>query len=188
MSLKFGIFLVEHQIVSSVQFCGLVKLQQQALASLPALALQQNVLTIRQVATLLDIQACSPDCSFVDLAIENGFLDRLAGERLLAEQAKTSHSITKLVVHTGLLSQGQVDLLFEHFRRIESRRFRKKSVSANAQDSQQESPSSGRLEDTVSVPCQRVNGSPPIRKPKFQQRPMMVMAPAFEHGDLSEPV
>ncbi|MCH2178661.1 MAG: hypothetical protein MK106_07640 [Mariniblastus sp.] len=188
MSLKFGIFLVEHQIVSSAQFCGLVKMQQEALASLPSLALRKNDLTIRQVATLLDMKACSPHCSFIELAIENGFLDRVAGERLLTEQAKTSHSMMELVVRTGLLTQRQVDLLFEHFRRLESRRFQERRSSSDPEDSLQGNSSADRMENLASPPFQRVDGSPSIRRPKFQQLPMMVVAPGFGEGALTEPV
>jgi hypothetical protein len=50
MSLKFGIYLVEQRIISPEQFCGLVKIQQEATMSLATIALRKNILTIKQVA------------------------------------------------------------------------------------------------------------------------------------------
>ena len=56
MSLNFGIYLVEQRIITPEQFCGLVKIQQEALPSLANVAIRKNMLTIKQVAMILDAQ------------------------------------------------------------------------------------------------------------------------------------
>ena len=76
MSLKFGIYLVEQRIVSPEQFCGLVKIQQEAMTSMATVAIRKNMLTIKQVAAILDAQEVAPHKSFITLALEFDFFDR----------------------------------------------------------------------------------------------------------------
>ena len=95
MSLKFGIYLVEQRIISPEQFCGLVKIQQEAGASIATVAIRKNMLTIKQVARILDQQELSPSRSFIEIAIESDFLDRADADQLVQEQRNSSPTIQR---------------------------------------------------------------------------------------------
>ena len=74
MSLKFGIYLVEQRIISPEQFCGLVKIQQESAKSMATLALRKNMMTIKQVARVLDIQEATPTKLFSQIVVDEDIL------------------------------------------------------------------------------------------------------------------
>lgn len=161
MSLKFGIYLVEQRIISPEQFCGLVKIQQEASASLATVAIRKNLLTIKQVATVLDQQELSPGKPFTQIALENDFIDRDDAELLLQEQTHSAPSIRKLVQECGLLTERQCNVLHQHFQRIGTRPI------ANTNQQNQQQPGTIGVEETT-----KRNDGP--RAPKFKQRPVIV--------------
>ena len=117
MSLKFGIYLVEQRIISPEQFCGLVKIQQEAAMSLASIALRKNMMTIKQVANVLDVAEANPQKSFVKIAMELDLVDRTDADQLLHHQQIHCPTIRKLVVECGLLTQRQTSVLYLHFER-----------------------------------------------------------------------
>ena len=150
MSLKFGIYLVEQRIISPEQFCGLVKIQQEATMSLATIAIRKNLLTIREVATILDVQEVHPGKSFVQIALENDFLDRADAEQLLHFQQLSCLSIQHLAIECGLITRSQANALQRHFSRD-----RNQTV------------------EPVETTPERPPSSRP-RQPKFKQRPVVV--------------
>jgi hypothetical protein len=118
MSLKFGIYLVEQRIISPEQFCGLIKIQQEATMSLANIALRKNILTIKQVARVLDIQESNPQNSFIQIAIEEELMDCGDADLMLHEQQMSCPSIPRLVVECGLLTQRQSAVLLHHFEKL----------------------------------------------------------------------
>ncbi len=162
MSLKFGIYLVEQRIISPEQFCGLVKIQQEAGASIATVAIRKNMMTIKQVATVLDQQELNPNKTFIQIAIENDLLDRDDAEMLLHEQQQTSPSIRKLVQECGLLTERQCSVLFQHYQKIGTRPITKPHPTMPT-------------ESTVDPPTSQTKAplSAP-RAPKFKQRPVIV--------------
>ena len=164
MSLKFGIYLVEQRIISPEQFCGLVKIQQEAGASIATVAIRKNILTIKQVANILDQQELTPSKSFVQIAIESDYLDRDDAEGLILEQQNTSPTIKKLVQECGLLTNQQCNVLFQHYQKIGTRPI---GPNTNAQPitTTPASPAPNSGADTTET-------GP--RAPKFKQRPVIV--------------
>ena len=173
MSLKFGIYLVEQRIISPEQFCGLVKIQQEAGASLATVAIRKNLLTIKQVATVLDQMEMTPAKSFVQIAIENDFLDRDDAEMLLHEQQLASPTIRSLVQECGLLTERQCAVLFQHYQRVGTRPMSRptsqESGPAMPSESEMEMPTQTEMPATQNS----ADGMGP-RAPKFKQRPVIV--------------
>ena len=161
MSLKFGIYLVEQRIISPEQFCGLVKIQQEASQSLATIALRKNILTIKQVANVLDIAEVAPEKSFIKIAMEQDLIDRADADQLLHEQQASCPSIRKLLVECGLLTQRQASVLFLHFERHGS--------TPAAPSKPRQAPEHQPATQPSAAP-QTVGP----RQPKFKQRPVVV--------------
>ena len=99
MSLKFGVYLVEQRIISPEQFCGLIKIQQESVRTLAKISLQRNMLTIRQVANILDDQEANTKGTpkpFHQLAVEKNYLSTSEAELLLKAQENSGVSINDL--------------------------------------------------------------------------------------------
>lgn len=155
MSLKFGIHLVEQRIISPEQFCGLVKIQQEATVSPAALVIRLNILTIKQVAHVLDIAEANPKKTFVQIAMELDLMDRADADQVLHHQQLSCPTIRKLVVECDLLTHRQTSVLFLHFERNGSNvTYRRNS------------------KDAVDSPTSRPAVGP--RQPKFKQRPVVI--------------
>ena len=161
MSLKFGIYLVEQRIISPEQFCGLIKIQQEATMSLANIALRKNILTIKQVSRLLDIQESNPHHSFIQIAIEEELMDCGDADLMLHEQQMSCPSIPRLVVECGLLTQRQSAVLLHHFEKMTR-------VS--------KAPAASTPEVLMPKPTETPAPSPTVRprQPKFAQRPAAV--------------
>ena len=169
MSLKFGIYLVEQRIISPEQFCGLVKIQQEALATLATVAIRKNMMTIKQVATVLDQQELTPAKSFIQIAIESDFLDRPDAEQLMLDQQHSAPTIRQLVKECGLLSEQQSNVLFQHYQRIGTR-------PIGTSEKQIENIPAGQPITKPAIqpttPGKPVRGN--LKAPKFKQKPVIV--------------
>ena len=153
MSLKFGLYLVEQGIITCDQFCGLVKIQQESKSAIGTIAIQKNVMTIRKVATVLEHLETAGSKTFVEVAIELGFIDQAASMKLQQLEQLSRPTIRQIIVNVGLMNQRQVGMLFEHHERVQIRA-RKRSRSNEAAKS-------------PSAPI-------PPRQPKFKKRPVDV--------------
>ncbi|MEL7499408.1 MAG: hypothetical protein AAFN77_17515 [Planctomycetota bacterium] len=168
MSLKFGIYLVEQRIISPEQFCGLVKIQQEASMSFATIAIRKNMMTIKQVAHVLDAIEVASDKSFVQVAMEQDLIDRADADQMIHLQQMSSPSIRKLVVECGLLTQRQTSVLFMHF---------EKHGSGGINQHNPVRKPKGALPQ-VEKPEAAVTEGP--RQPKFQQRPAATRTPAHQ--------
>ncbi|MEM9410184.1 MAG: hypothetical protein AAGA30_03670 [Planctomycetota bacterium] len=180
MSLKFGIYLVEQRIISPEQFCGLVKIQQEAGASLATVAIRKNLLSIKQVASVLDQQELNPNKSFVQIAVEQDFLDRADAELLVAEQQSTTPTIRKLVQECGLLTDRQCNVLHQHFQRIGTRPIDSARTTEHQQNPTETTQPAQPIQSPEAVPtaspAPNLTTTEPgfVRAPKFKQRPVIV--------------
>jgi len=165
MSLKFGIYLVEQRIVTAEQFCGLVKIQQESTKALSTISLQKNLMTIRQVANVLEAIEESPGKDFQRLAIDMGYLHQKEADYLLQIQQTTAEPLRSLTVECGLLTERQASVLYLHFQRNISK------LSATSQ-TQTSTPSAAAPAASEPMPSQK----PPTRpkQPNFRRRPMII--------------
>ena len=168
MSLKFGIYLVEQRIISPEQFCGLVKIQQESAKSMATLALRKNMMTIKQVARVLDIQEATPTKLFSQIVVDEDILDQSDADELVRAQQLSCATIRKLVVECGLLTQRQSQVLYGHFQRVGTR-------TAGTQKTK--TPTRRKTPATPTRPQQPTETQPTSmrpRRPKFKQRPIVV--------------
>ncbi len=161
MSLKFGIYLVEQRIISPEQFCGLVKIQQEASMSAATVAIRKNLLTIRQIASIMEIQESNKQKSFVEIAQDNNFLERADIDQLLHFQQLSCPSITSLAIECGLITESQAVVLHRHFANDRNRQL----VPANP------------LQKKTPAPSGQARRKTGPRHPKFKQRPVVVHQP-----------
>ena len=159
MSLKFGIYLVEQGIISCDQFCGLVKIQQLSSATMGSIAIRKNVMTIKQVAQILEILELNPGKSFTETATQLDFIDQDDVQLLEREQQLALPSIQKLVTECGLMTERQASVLYRTFERTNG-----------AAPVKQEAPP-----QSVQQPRQDV-----LRQPKFIQRPAAATRNQYE--------
>ena len=158
MSLKFGLYLVEQGIITCDQFCGLVKIQQESKSAVGTIAIQKNLMTIRQVAKVLEHLETIGTKTFVEVAIEMDFLDQADGIKLQQLDQLSRPTIRQIIVNVGLMNQRQIGMLFEHHERVQNR----------LRDQYRKS----RSENTK--PTKPVPAPATPRRPKFQQRPVEV--------------
>ena len=169
MSLKFGVYLVEQRIISPEQFCGLIKIQQESVRTLAKISLQRNMLTIRQVANILDDQEANTKGTpkpFHQLAVEKNYLSTSEAELLLKAQENSGVSINDLLVECGLLTESQSRVLYSHFQRTAFKTTQKTekgdSVKATAASK-------------VKTPSATATPSPVgPRQPNFKRRPVII--------------
>lgn len=179
MSLNFGIYLVEQRIITPEQFCGLVKIQQEALPSLANVAIRKNMLTIKQVAMILDAQETQPEKSFTDIALENDLLDQQDVDQLMREQQQSALTIRQLLVECELLTQRQVDVLYKHYLRTGTQPLtggiqRQDQRQSTAAPHRAAVPSGATTASTSPGQTQPTPSPIPVRGPKFKQRPIIV--------------
>lgn len=171
MSLKFGIYLVEQRIISPEQFCGLVKIQQETTMSLANVALRKNMMTIKQVAEVLDVLEAKPSKTFQQVAVEKDLIENTEAVQLLQYQNETCTSIRKLVVECGLLTDRQASVLFHHFERnpIATSATPAKTATSLPAETPTPQPIAPAPKPVQSRPFQ---ARP--RRPKFRSRPVIV--------------
>jgi len=158
MSLKFGVYLVEQRIVSPEQFCGLIKIQQETVRTQAKISLQRNMLTIRQVANILDTQEANSQGSpkpFHQLAVEMNYLTAAEAATLLKAQESSGVSVNDLLVECGLLTESQNRVLYAHFQR---------TAFTTAQKSEKA--------EAPTVPAKPSATGP--RQPNFKRRPVII--------------
>ena len=170
MSLKFGIYLVEQRIITPEQFCGLVKVQQEATMSIANIAIRKNVLTIKQVADIFDMQESNPEKSFLQIGIENDLMDDADANMLVRVQELTSPSIQKLTIECGLLTERQASVLYHHFEKM-SQKNSVRGQSSSVQEQTAEPKKRTAVQPSTPSPAVP-HRQPPA--PKYQQKPVIV--------------
>ena len=164
MSLKFGIYLVEQRIVTPEQFCGLIKIQQESTRALPTIALQKNLMTIRQVANVLEAINGAQGKAFQQVAIEMKYLHPKEADYIMQVQQNTAETIRALAVECGLLTERQAAVLFLHFQNTVSKQIAPaQPKAAGPQIKEVASPA---------TPAKPETARP--KQPNFRRRPVII--------------
>ena len=173
MSLKFGVYLVEQRIVSPEQFCGLIKIQQESVRTQAKISLERNMLTIRQVANVLDTQEANTSGltkPFHQLAVEMNYLSTTEAKTLLKAQENSGVSINDLLVECGLLTESQNRVLYSHFMRTAFRTAQKPKKSVPA--------TTPRAKPSAAPAMPSSTG---LRQPNFKRRPVIMEKRQTQH-------
>lgn len=179
MSLKFGIYLVEQRIITPEQFCGLIKIQQESARALPTIALRKNLMTIRQVADVIDVISNEPHREFQIVATEMGYLHSKEADYLLQVQQNTAETIRSLAVECGLLTERQAAVLFLHFQKTSIKQPQRPAAPAPAKsEAQAGAPTiietgSGQSGDPDAGDSPKTGTTRP-KRPNFRRRPVII--------------
>ena len=156
MSLRFGLYLVEQGIITCDQFCGLVGIQQQLIPAPSKVALQRDLLTIRQVARVYEVMEQIRDRSFLKTAVHLKFLSHQQARMIEQLTQLLAPALADVLVECQVLNRPQTDRLLSQF------------------ENQQRTPLEPvRQLEEVQVAPQTVPQKQ-ILAPKFKQRPVVV--------------
>jgi len=85
--MKFGLYLVEHGMITTDQFVKALEVQLTSRPLIGALAIETGKLSVKQVFSILRTQADMPHEMFGELAIQAGFLTKDDLDGLLYQQS-----------------------------------------------------------------------------------------------------
>jgi len=103
--MHFGLYLKKKGIVSAEQLVAALEEQVNTLVPIGQLALEEGVLSARDIFTVLHAQSDSPAERFGELAIEMGMINRDQLTRLLMIQADRQRTIAEILVRQGAVSE-----------------------------------------------------------------------------------
>ena len=106
--MQFGLYLLKKGVISPEQFVAALEVQLESLVPIGQLALEEGMLSARDIFDILLAQSDAPNVRFGDLAIEMGLLTRDDVMRLLMIQADRKREIGDILVRQGVLSESQL--------------------------------------------------------------------------------
>jgi hypothetical protein len=107
--MHFGLYLKKKGIISAEQLVAAIEIQLATIPKIGQIALEEGIISPREIFDVLRAQSASPNVRFGDLAIELGLMTRDDLMRLLMIQADRKRPIAEILVAQGVLSQQQVD-------------------------------------------------------------------------------
>jgi len=120
--MHFGLHLKKKEIISAEQLVAAVETQLKTLTRIGQLALEECIMSPREVFDVLRAQSESPNERFGELAIEMGVMTRDQLMRLLIIQADRRRTIAEILVAQGVLSEQQVASEMGEYRRMLDKR------------------------------------------------------------------
>jgi hypothetical protein len=128
--MHFGLYLKKKGIISAEQFVAALEAQLATLPRIGQLALEEAILSPRDIFDVLHAQRRSPEVRFGELAIEMGLMTRTELMRLLMIQADRKQPFADVLVTEGMLSERQVAQQTAEFRCVQTDR-RTRSQGSN---------------------------------------------------------
>ena len=106
--MHFGLYLKNKGVISAEQLVAALEVQLKTLVPIGQLALEEGILSARDIFNVLRAQSDSPNERFGDLAIELGLMTRDDVMRLLMLQADRRRPIAEILVAETVLSERQM--------------------------------------------------------------------------------
>src|SRR6187200_360390 len=114
--MHFGLYLKKKGIISAEQLVAALEAQLATLPRIGQLALEEGIMSPRDIFNVLLAQRKSPDVRFGELAIEMGLMSRNELMRLLMIQADRKQPLADVFVTAGILSERQLAHEIAQFR------------------------------------------------------------------------
>jgi hypothetical protein len=108
IEMHFGLYLKNKGIISAEQLVAALEVQLKTLVPIGQLALEEGILSARDIFNILHAQHEFPLERFGDLAVEMGLMTRDDVTRLLMIQADRKRPVAEILVTERVLSQQQV--------------------------------------------------------------------------------
>ena len=125
--MQFGLYLKNKGVITAEQLVAAIEEQLGSLVPIGQLAMEENVLSPRDIFAVLQAQSDSPNVRFGDLAVEMGLMTRSDLMRLLMIQADRKRPITEILVGQGALTPHKAASEMTAYRRSQMRRPRTSS-------------------------------------------------------------
>ena len=106
--MHFGLYLKNKGIISAEQLVEALEAQLTTLPPIGQLALEEGILSPREIFEVLVAQSQSPTERFGEIAIGMGFMTRDELMRLLMIQADRKRPVSELLVVLGILTEDHV--------------------------------------------------------------------------------
>ena len=120
--MHFGLYLKKKGIISAEQLVAALEAQLATLPRIGQLALEEGLISPRDIFDVLQAQRRSPDVRFGDLAIEMSLMTRNELIRLLMIQADRKRPLADVFVTEGILSEQLVTREMAEFRQLQANR------------------------------------------------------------------
>jgi hypothetical protein len=120
--MHFGLYLKNKGIISAEQLVTALETQLNTLTPIGQLALEEGIISPRDIFDILRAQSESPHIRFGDLAIEMGLMMRDDLMRLLMIQGDRKRPLDEILVRQGVLTKEQSDSELAEFRQTMAKR------------------------------------------------------------------
>jgi hypothetical protein len=125
--MQFALYLKNKGVITAEQLVAALEEQLGSLVPIGQLALEENVLSPRDIFDVLQAQSDSPNERFGDLAVEMGLMSRNDLMRLLMIQSDRKRPITDILIEQGALTPQKAASEMTAYRRTQQRRPRPSS-------------------------------------------------------------
>src|ERR1051326_7883027 len=122
VAMHFGLYLKKKGILTADQLVAALEIQLTTLPRIGQLALEEGIISPRDIFDVLRAQRESPGIRFGELAIEMNLMTRDELTRLLMIQANRNRPLIKIVIERGMLSPEQAAVEVPEFRRSQFNR------------------------------------------------------------------
>jgi hypothetical protein len=120
--MQFGLYLKKKGVITAEQLVDALEEQHQNLVAIGQLAMEEGVLSAREVFAVLRNQRGLPRERFGEVAIAMGLMRTPDLHRLLALQWARKPLIGEILVRRGIISQSRADDELDAYRRDMERR------------------------------------------------------------------
>ncbi len=131
--MHFGLYLKNKGVITAEQLPAALEEQLDTLVPIGQLALEENVLSARDIFTVLQAQSNSPGERFGDLAVEMGLMTRDELMRLLMIQADRKRPLLEILVAQRAIPQKTAAAELAIYRQTRSRTPATKVASVSRQ-------------------------------------------------------
>jgi hypothetical protein len=121
-AMHFGLYLKKKGVISAEQLVAAAEIQLSSLTRIGQLALEESILSPRDIFDVLRAQGELPNQRFGDIAIEMGLMTRDDLMRLLMIQTDRRRPIGEILVSQGVLTRVQLSQEMGEYRHSISKR------------------------------------------------------------------